>query len=183
MFQKDAVISTLKVTSENDDALLIKGGGIIKKGIVLGMREEMTSGLLVYDGENFYGFSEKFGISLLSPHTEFIPLLIPENKKKLTIDIDIKECNNFSVQIPESYEKKDICFTIHPIFTLNSIVYEISIVFINTTQTTFLFEIDSEASIYGQFDKTIIPNACTKIHIDIVNSFTFLCEKKVYPKN
>jgi hypothetical protein len=39
----------------------------------------MVPGLIIYDNENFYGFSEKYGLSLLSPHSEYSELLIPNN--------------------------------------------------------------------------------------------------------
>jgi hypothetical protein len=91
--KKDIIAHNLKVTSEkevsiiyNDDqenylfsALTIEGGGVFKKGIAVGMQDKMVPGLIIYDNENFYGFSEKNGLSLMSPHNEYIELTLPDN--------------------------------------------------------------------------------------------------------
>ena len=145
MNQKDAIINTLRITSSKEVSILniddenyynssfvSEGGGIFKKGIAVGFQDKMTPGLIVYDDENFYGFSEKFGLSLLSNHHEYEQLLIPvsafqldnriqptsqntsehfknmegtdkENIKNLNIDIEIKDASNFYIIIPKEY--------------------------------------------------------------------------------
>jgi len=60
-------------------ALTVNGGIAVKKGISIGYQDRMISGLLIYDDENFYGFSEKYGLSLLSTHPEYNELKIPES--------------------------------------------------------------------------------------------------------
>jgi hypothetical protein len=91
--QKDIIAKNIKITNEkevsiinNDDgedyifsALTVEGGGSFKKGIAVGMQEKMVPGLIIYDSENFFGFSEKYGLSLISKHPEYIELSIPEN--------------------------------------------------------------------------------------------------------
>ena len=90
--QKDIIAKNIKVINEkevsiinNDDedyifsALTVEGGGVFKKGLAIGMQEKMVPGLIIYDSENFYGFSEKYGLSLISPHNEYIELFIPED--------------------------------------------------------------------------------------------------------
>jgi hypothetical protein len=90
--QKDIIAKNIKVINEkevsiinNEDedyifsALTVEGGGVFKKGIAIGMQEKMVPGLIIYDTENFYGFSEKYGLSLLSTHVEYIELDIPPN--------------------------------------------------------------------------------------------------------
>lgn len=77
-------VSVINNNDENEDdyiygSLTVEGGGAFKKGISIGMQEKMVSGLLIYDKENFYGFSEKYGLSLLSHTHEYIELTIPEN--------------------------------------------------------------------------------------------------------
>lgn len=70
-------------------ALTVSGGVAIKKGLSIGYQERMVPGLLIYDDENFYGFSEKYGLSLLSNHTEYNELKLPsnifENREERTI--------------------------------------------------------------------------------------------------
>jgi hypothetical protein len=145
--QKDIIAKNIKVISEkevsiinNEDedyifsALTVEGGGVFKKGISIGMQDKMAPGLIIYDTENFYGFSEKYGLSLLSSHVEYIELDIPptifENKiernliqpsnnnqnfqnlkdtekveyKNLNIDLEMKDVNNFYIKIPNTYD-------------------------------------------------------------------------------
>ena len=61
----------VSIINNNDEdyifsALTVEGGGVFKKGLAIGMQEKMIPGLLLYDDENFYGFSEKHGLSMLS---------------------------------------------------------------------------------------------------------------------
>lgn len=90
--QNDIIAKNIKIINEkevsiinNDDedyifsALTVEGGGVFKKGIAIGMQEKMVPGLIIYDSENFFGFSEKYGLSLISTHPEYIELSIPDN--------------------------------------------------------------------------------------------------------
>jgi hypothetical protein len=90
--QKDIIAKNIKIINEkevsiinNEDedyifsALTVEGGGVFKKGIAIGMQEKMVPGLIIYDSENFFGFSEKYGLSLISTHPEYIELSIPDN--------------------------------------------------------------------------------------------------------
>jgi hypothetical protein len=152
--QKDIICNTLKITSEKDvsiinnydddylfSSLTVEGGGVFKKGLSVGMQEKMVSGLIIYDNENFYGFSDKFGLCLLSPHTEYTKLETPNNifditsdinklqpvskdsnsklqnlidtnkEKSLNIDLSIKDINNFYIVIPKIYDSNNIILT------------------------------------------------------------------------
>lgn len=89
--QKDIIAQNIKILNNKDisiinnedgddyifSALTVEGGGVFKKGIAVGIQEKMIPGLLIYDNENFYGFSEKYGLCLLSTHTEYNELVIP----------------------------------------------------------------------------------------------------------
>ena len=90
--QKDIIANNIRILNNkdvsaivNDDetylfsALTVEGGGVFKKGLSIGMQEKMIPGLLMYDDENFYGFSEKYGLCLLSTHPEYNELFIPNN--------------------------------------------------------------------------------------------------------
>jgi len=89
---KDTIAPNIKVINKRDATIInnddedsvfapftVEGGAYLKKGVILGMQEKMISGLLLYDNENFYGFSDKHGLSLLSPHTEYNELEIPQS--------------------------------------------------------------------------------------------------------
>ena len=90
--QKDIIAQNIKILnnkdisiiSNNDEdyifsALTVEGGGVFKKGIAIGMQQKMIPGLLIYDSENFYGFSEKYGLLLLSAHHDYTELELPQN--------------------------------------------------------------------------------------------------------
>jgi hypothetical protein len=90
--QKDIVAQNIKILSgknvsvinNNDEdyifsALTVEGGGAFKKGISIGIQDKMVSGLMIYDSENFYGYSDKYGLCLLSNHPEYNELLIPSS--------------------------------------------------------------------------------------------------------
>ena len=90
--QKDIIANNIKVINDKDvtmiineddtyifSAFTVEGGGVFKKAISIGMQEKMIPGLLMYDNENFYGFSEKYGLCLLSSHPEYNELFIPDN--------------------------------------------------------------------------------------------------------
>jgi hypothetical protein len=83
-------------TIYRNGALQVRGGAYIEKGLKIGNQEQVCNGMLFYDGENFYGHSEKLGTTLLSNHTISselpLPLSIFENmvskggkEKKYTI--------------------------------------------------------------------------------------------------
>ena len=57
--------------------LKCNGGAYIEKGLRIGNQERVVNGMLFYDGENFYGHSEKFGTCLLSNHTLSSELSLP----------------------------------------------------------------------------------------------------------
>ncbi len=77
-------------------ALQVRGGAYIEKGLKIGNQEQMCNGMLFYDGENFFGHSEKLGTCLLSNHVLSSELSLPysifenmvskqKNQKKYTI--------------------------------------------------------------------------------------------------
>ncbi len=101
MNQKDIILKTLKITNDKDvsvinnqeddyiySSLTCEGGGVFKKGLSIGFQDKMVSGLLIYDDENFYGYSEKFGLTLLSNHHEY---------EELNIPIEVYQMDNQSV--------------------------------------------------------------------------------------
>ena len=107
--KKNLDITNLKITgttpvseyvSNNEvyknGALQVRGGAYIEKGLKIGNQEQLCNGMLFYDGENFFGHSEKLGTCLLSNHSLSselsLPLSIfenmvskPKNQKKYTI--------------------------------------------------------------------------------------------------
>jgi competence CoiA-like predicted nuclease len=90
MNQKDIIVNTLRLTSSKEvsvintqdedyyySSIVSDGGAIFKKGLSIGFQDKMSPGLIIYDDENFYGYSDKFGLCLLSNHNEYEELSIP----------------------------------------------------------------------------------------------------------
>lgn len=126
--QKDIIAQNIKILNDkdvsminNDDddyifsALTVEGGGVFKKGIALGIQSKMIPGLMIYDSENFFGFSEKYGLCLLSNHQEYNELVIPdaifENKKDRNVlqpsDVNVSE-NFKNLKETEKIENKNL---------------------------------------------------------------------------
>lgn len=107
--KKNLDITNLKITGttpvseyvSNKDlyknaALQVRGGAYIEKGLKIGNQDQLCNGMLFYDGENFFGHSEKLGTCLLSNHSLSSELSLPlsifenmvtkqKNQKKYTI--------------------------------------------------------------------------------------------------
>jgi len=220
--QKDIVTKSLKIVDTKDisiinnededdylfSALTCEGGGVFKKGIAIGMQEKMVSGLIMYDSENFYGYSEKYGLSLLSTHPEYVELNIPEsifeNKnilqpidknpsehlqnlkettkdKRLNIDIEIKDTNNFYIIIPQNYSLSNfrLIFDISFLYDLNTIISHISLVFINNSNKSLFLNIKNDNCYFeDKFNNELIKNSIYKINCEIINSDYFLITTK-----
>lgn len=227
---KDTITQNIKIINtrdatiinNNDDEynvfapLTVEGGAVLKKGVVIGIQEKMISGLLLYDNENFYGFSDKHGLSLLSPHTEYTELEIPQSvfllekpnilqpkttttqnneffkdlnneneNKNLNIDLQIKDTHNFYINIPESYSKSlfNLTFDITYIYDLNSIISNITLVFINKSDKNVFFKILNKNCYYqDNFNNNINKNSIIKLNVEVVNEDFFLITKLDFHK-
>jgi len=192
--QKDIIARNIKITNDKDisiinnndndnylfSALTVAGGGVFKKGIAIGMQEKMVPGLIIFDNENFYGFSDKNGLSLLSTHTEYNELSIPNNifenpinklqpsqnnssenfknlketekieNKNLNIDLQIKDTNNFYIIIPKEYSNNK---------------------FILTFDINYLYDLNS---IISNLSLVLINNANKSIFFKLVNDNCYI---------
>ncbi len=172
MMRTDGILNTLKITHKDDvnsfenkktgevqtiAPLIVEGGASFNKGIKLGIQENLIPGLIIYDGENFLGFSEKFGLCLLNTYSHSTYLELPttifqqekrmiqskqsghfnedkeENKKEkivknLKIEIEVKEIPTFYLVIPEIHN--------YTSFELN---FDINLIF---GESQFLSQVD-----------------------------------------
>ena len=185
---QDIIAKNIKVLSSRDvseinngsdeylfSALTVEGGGVFKKGLAIGMQEKMVSGLMIYDdeNENFYGFSNRHGLTLLSPHYDYNELEIPDNifieeekniirpsnindtfkdmtesvkdmVKNIDLELHIKDTNNFYIIIPKIYNDSK-----------NSINFNITyIIDINTVITNMTFMCINESNKKAYFNIT-----------------------------
>ena len=126
--QKDIIAQNVKILNDKDvsiisnndedyifSALTVEGGGVFKKGLAIGIQSKMAPGLMIYDTENFYGYSEKYGLCLLSNHNEYNELVIPdsvfENKKDRNVlqPTDVNVSDNFkNLKETEKIENKNL---------------------------------------------------------------------------
>ena len=144
MYNNDNKFNTLVLNGKkdvfsmkNDDenynygTLTCLGGGSFHKGLSIGMQDKMVSGLLIYDDENFYGYSEKNGLMILSNNLDFKELEMPvfdssleKQEKILNIDLTFRDITNYYISIPKEIEQ----FNIQLIFNITFIYDEESTV-------------------------------------------------------
>ncbi len=183
MNRKDLIVHSLRITNQDDtnvyenpsngkifpiSPLIIEGGASIQKGLQIGLQENLVAGLMIYDGENFLGFSEKFGLTLLGINHQSMYLEIPESvfkkkiqpmqsntihdekkgmeegieTKRLKMDIEIKDISSFYMKIPRLYEMSNfhLQFMVECIFPENRFVSEFYIIWVNESNKKVSFD-------------------------------------------
>ena len=159
---KDAQFSKLNITNNsevkeinNDDdsyiysSLTCNGGLAVHKGLSIGMQDKMVSGLMIYDNENFYGYSDKYGLVLLSNNSEYRELEIPDinsnrlsandilkenEKKKLNINLILKDNNNYFLKINKYVSDIELIFDIQFIIDDETMLSNYSLVVLNESE-------------------------------------------------
>ena len=139
---------SFQVEEECFGPFIVNGGSIFKKGMIVGMQDKMVNGLLFYDKQNFYGYSEKYGICLLSPHFEYqqIEYEVETPKRSpiqttyghdtyqtttpspVPLEIVFQDSMNYYVLVEEMLHP---VFELELFYDLNSIVPCVQLVFIN----------------------------------------------------
>jgi hypothetical protein len=192
MNSRNPILQSLKITSQEEvqviedtvhekihtmAPLLVEGGVSVGKGIKIGIQENLVGGMMVYDGENFLGFSEKFGLTLLSNHHQStyleIPLSIFQKKilpttssetkddrkfqeldgiKKMNMALEIKDISTFYIRIPEIYGTStfQLFFQIELFFEENHFVSEIQLYIINESKKNISFDFQNKMKIFYQ---------------------------------
>lgn len=188
MNNKNLIVQTLKVTQSDDVNIYedhirnsihtmapftVEGGMSVGKGIKIGVQENLVPGLVVYDGENFLGFSEKFGLTLLGTHQQSTNLELPQSLfnnriqptvksltgesnenglnrsgglKRLNIELEIKDISNFYVKIPSS-SNFDLHFDVEFLFVENCFISEFHLFVINESSKNVVFNLGSKMNI------------------------------------
>ncbi len=155
--------------------IVCEGGCVIKKGLKVGFQENLVPGLIIYDNENFYGFSEKHGLCQLNQIKQStIRLQLPDtlfadrkkiqsvqsntqtsmttnsvdtnSLKRMNIDITVKDISRFYLIIPEQY--LSTTFHLH---------FDIKFMFVENT-------------VYNIFELYIINESNKKLSFDIKNN-------------
>jgi len=194
---------SFQIEDESFGPLIVNGGSIFKKGLILGIQEKMVSGLLFYDKQNFYGYSEKYGICLLSPHFEYQQIEYDIEKNKLSpiqtnhshdtfqntdknnipipLEIVFHDSMNYYIIIEEGINN---VFELELFYDLNSIFPCIQLVFINKSPHTgkILFK---NTNIYFKENmgmSEVLPNDVIQFHIEYVHEI-FLVSISNFRKN
>ena len=212
---RNSIIQTLKITNQEDvnvyedsihhtiqsmAPLIVEGGMSVGKGIKIGLQENLIPGLVVYDGENFLGFSEKFGLTLLGNHPQSTYLEIPQNVfskkiqsvnrgndyketesiKKMNIELEIKDINKFYVKIPEIYVSSNFVFhfDIELVTNENTYISDVRFMFINESNKVIHFDIlNQNMKIYYEkgFIKEVYGKEIKELYIrKISNQYLFI---------
>ncbi len=182
-------------------SLTVHGGAVFGKGVKLGMQDKMIPGMLFYDNENFYGFSEKHGLCLLSAHSEYQEIVLPESlfiKKqqenannnslsaiRLNIDLSFKDFPHVFLRIPDFYERvpSTLFFLIQLIVDMNSIISKIDFVIVNPTNKKCSFDFQNQnLFVQKPFIKELEPNSVMKLTIDFVPPY-FIISQNIYARD
>lgn len=208
---KDAKYSKITITNDsevkeifNDDdtyvysSLTCEGGIAVHKGLSIGMQEKMVSGLMIYDNENFYGYSEKYGLVLLSNNNEYQELDIPDintnklmanednkgiEKKKLNINLILKDNNNYFLKINEYLSDVELIFDINFIIDDETMLSNYSLVLLNESIINIEINfIDNNLYFSDNFNNEIKSKEFIKFNIEYINSDYILIDKVKYSK-
>ena len=208
---KDAKYSKITITNDsevkeifNDDdtyvysSLTCEGGIAVHKGLSIGMQEKMVSGLMIYDNENFYGYSEKYGLILLSNNNEYQELDIPDintnklmanednkgiEKKKLNINLILKDNNNYFLKINEYLSDVELIFDINFIIDDETMLSNYSLVLLNESIINIEINfIDNNLYFSDNFNNEIKSKEFIKFNIEYINSDYILIDKVKYSK-
>jgi hypothetical protein len=196
MNRRDEILKTCKIVQSDDvqayqdfnqevfytAPLNVLGGAAFQKGVRIGAQENLVPGIMIYDGENFLGFSEKFGLCLLNHHANNIHLDLPSHlfqkktmiqssesndhrsvvsndetqmiSKLLNIRLEIKDISCFYIKIPEIYSTSNmnVTFRIELFFMTDFFISEIQLYFVNESNRPITFEFHESFSFRFQKD-------------------------------
>jgi len=157
------------------------GGGSFHKGLSVGMQDKMVPGLIIYDEENFYGFSEKNGLNLLSQNNDFKELEFPildkqfqDQKKDLNIDLTCIDIKNYYIVIPNSIDTFQIKLTLNVKFIYNdeSVLNELQLNIINNNKQNININFINKNAFYSLTKKDLTQNhsSILKINVNFINN-------------
>ena len=206
---KDGIYSKITITNNsevkeifNDDetyiysSLTSKGGISTHKGLSIGMQEKMVSGLMIYDNENFYGYSDKYGLILLSNNNEYQELEIPDinsnklnandnnkeiEKKKLNLNLILKDNNNYFLKINKYVSDIELIFDNNFIIDEETMLSNYSLVLLNESIINIKINfIGNNLYFSNNFNNDIKSKEFIKFNIDYINNNYILIDRIGY---
>ena len=197
MFSKNNIFDSLILNNEkevfsvnnnnnkkNMSTLTCFGGASIHKGLSIGMQDKMVNGLLIYDDENFFGFSEKNGLILLSLNYDFKELEMPvldnnlEKKEKiLNIDLTFSDIINYYIKIPNAIDKYDITLIFNIKFSYNdeSLVNQINFHIINDNKKNIKYNILNNNIYYSSSKFKNNNNSIIRFNLNYIDHEHMIC--------
>ena len=181
-------------------SLTCEGGAAFHKGVSVGMQEKMNSGLLLYDEENFYGFSDKYGLILLSNNCEYRELEIEEIKnsalrpsnpqektksieqKNIQLNLFVKDNPNFYIIIPENYnELVKLHFIIQYIINDETMLSRVNLIIFNhRNQNIQVTHQGNQIYLDEHYNINENKKQALKFTIDIISNQYILISKKSF---
>lgn len=179
----------------NSGTLTCQGGGSFHKGLSIGMQETMVNGLLIYDDENFFGYSEKNGLILLSMNYDFKELELPEfgqilekKEKILNIDLSFRDIINYYINIPNNIVKYniDLVLNIKFMYDDESLINQLNFYIINKNDKKVQLNIINNQLYVHENTSSIINennNSVIKLEINYINEENMIMDVHKYIEN
>ena len=168
----------------NSGTLTCLGGGSFHKGLSIGMQDKMVDGLLIYDDENFFGYSNKNGLILLSLNHDFKELELPifdsnlkNSEKTLNIDLTFRDIINYYIVIPNS-----LIFNIKFIYDDESLVNQINFHIINDNKKEIQYNISNNNIYYSSSKFKKNNNSIIKFNVNYIDIEHMICNIEKYTK-
>jgi len=175
----------------NSSTLTCLGGAAIHKGLSIGMQDQMVNGLMIYDDENFFGYSEKNGLILLSLNYDFKELVMPEfdknlekKEKILNIDLSFRDIINYYIIIPKSIDLYDISlvFNIKFKYDEESLINQINLHLINDNKKDIKYNILNNNIYYSSNKIKKNSNSIIKLNVNYIDNEHIICNIDKYCK-
>ena len=175
----------------NHGTLTCLGGGSFHKGVSIGMQDRMVNGLLIFDDENFFGYSQKNGLILLSINYDYKELEMPnmdsnleKQEKILNIDLTFRDIINYYINLPNTIDKYNISlvFNIKFIYDDESLVNKINFHIINDNKKDIKYNILNNNIYYSSTKFKKNNNSIIKFQLNYIDSQHMTCDIEKYTK-
>lgn len=175
----------------NHGTLTCLGGGSFHKGVSIGMQDRMVNGLLIFDDENFFGYSQKNGLILLSINYDYKELEMPnmdsnleKQEKILNIDLTFRDIINYYINLPNTIDKYNISlvFNIKFIYDDESLVNQINFHIINDNKKEIQYNISNNNIYYSSSKFKKNNNSIIKFNVNYIDIEHMICNIEKYTK-
>lgn len=187
---KDLVVNNLKINNNNDltndmASIISNGSLLIKKGIKIGFQSNPINGMIVFDNDNFLGYSNKFGWDIINNHNFFLEIILPDefklnpdkniivqdDKNIFNLDLNIEDSKYFYLKFDNNTLKIKLLININLVNNYNNII---KIIFINESQNDIDFSFtNTNLKFYNKIDK-ILTNKILECDVCLIENITLI---------